>query len=140
MKFNATAQQWRATVPTDPLVSGVCERGDWPRIRRLVRHRRGALPPPRWDRLRSARFRRSDGILYIPNASYPRVPGEPSRDDACAALRELSEVWCDFPFKSDGHGAVALAAVLTKLCRPAIRGAVPAFLFGANAPGTGKTY
>jgi len=44
-----------------------------------------------------------------------------------------------FPFVTSEARAVPLAALLTVLARPAIRGSTPAFLTDANARGSGKT-
>src|SRR4029453_14409804 len=61
-----------------------------------------------------------------------------SRDDAARALEALREVFVDFPDGSEASKMVAVAAVLTLLARPPICGNLPAFVFDAATPGTGK--
>lgn len=78
------------------------------------------------------------GLLYVPNATYPTIPAEPSREDAVRALEILREPLAEFPFVTEHHRAAALAAVLSCVARFAIAGAVPMFGIDARAPGTGK--
>src|SRR5690606_24635346 len=75
-----------------------------------------------------------------PSETFPAVPPNPTRDDARAALRALREVFQDFPFTPGADHDVPIAAVLTLVCRPAIDGAVPAFLFDASQSRSGKGY
>ena len=78
-------------------------------------------------------------LLYVPNAIYPAIPAEPSREDAVRALEALREPLAEFPFVAEHHRAAALAAVLSCVARFAIAGAaVPMFGIDARAPGTGK--
>jgi hypothetical protein len=48
------------------------------------------------------------------------------------------ELFADFPFVEPHHRSAALAALLTLVARPAIRGPVPMFVFSATVAGTGK--
>ena len=69
--------------------------------------------------------------------AFPRVPENPSEDQAVAALLELSSLFDEFPLTSQADLAVVLAAILTALIRPSLARA-PFFGFSATAPGTGK--
>jgi putative DNA primase/helicase len=77
------------------------------------------------------------GTLYIPNAAFPDVPDQPTRQDATKALAELFEPISEFPFKSLADASVLLAAIFTILGRSAIFGPTPLIVIRKNAPGTG---
>jgi hypothetical protein len=124
--------------PTSWLVAAVHQRGEWPGIRYL----RGVSEVP---------ILRSDGsicqtpgydeqtrALYEPNEDFPPIPGDVDADDADAALQDLLEVVCDFPFEGEDHKAAWLAALLTPLARFAFIGPSPLFLIDANVQSAGK--
>ena len=76
------------------------------------------------------------------------MPEAPTQEDAIRGLEELREVFIDFPFarvkgalpgKDQPGREVPIAAILTILGRPAIRGACPGFLVDAPTPGSGKS-
>lgn len=69
---------------------------------------------------------------------FGHIPEFPEKEDAQAALAILQEALCDFPFKTDVHKSVALAAMLTSVMRQSVRTA-PLFAFSAPCPGTGKS-
>jgi hypothetical protein len=81
------------------------------------------------------------GLFYAasPDFAMPSVPASPTREDIGNALAVIGEVLADFPFVDNASRANALAALLTPVLRPAIRGRTPLFLFDAPSPGTGKT-
>jgi hypothetical protein len=56
-----------------------------------------------------------------------------------AALDELLDVFCDFPYATPESRLVPISAVLSILARPAISGPVPGHLFDASVIGSGKT-
>ena len=62
----------------------------------------------------------------------------PSRDHGIAALLVLLDLIKDFPFVTGTDRSVALSAILTPLCRHAVRSA-PLFGFSAPTMATGKT-
>jgi hypothetical protein len=62
-----------------------------------------------------------------------------TRKEAEEALQRLSALFSEFPFARDEHLSTTLAALMTPVLRPAIRGPVPLFLFDSNTPGSGKT-
>lgn len=137
-KYDARSDKFRSTEPTRDIVAGVLSRGAWPGLRPL----RGVIETPslRPDGsvLDRPGYDYSTGYLYEPAQIFERVPEAPTLDDARAALQELLDVFVDFPFEVAAGASVAVAALLSLLARPAIRGMVPAFLFDAASPGTGK--
>jgi Bifunctional DNA primase/polymerase, N-terminal len=146
LKINKDA--WVPTLPTKDLTQAVFHRGEWSGVRDLL----GILESPSL---------RPDGrvidvpgyddvtkFLYAPSCEFLPVPDAPTQEDAIKGLEELREVFVDFPFapiKGAGPGKdqpgreVPIAAILTILGRPAIKGACPGFLIDAPTPGSGKS-
>lgn len=127
-----------AAHPPEWLVPGVASRGEWPGIRHIeaviecpaIRHDGTVLDHPGWDS--------ATGLLYEPNAAFPKIPKAPSKDEAAAAADLLLALVVDFPFVGLEHRAAWLAALLTPIARFAIAGPCPLFLADASAPGSGK--
>lgn len=84
-----------------------------------------------------------DTCLYYAQSetlSIPDIPDYPSQADAMKAAKFfMSEVLNDFPFLDNKARANALAAFLTTIVRPMIKGQVPIALIDKPAPGTGAT-
>ena len=62
---------------------------------------------------------------YCPKCSLVAILGR-------VAAIALSDVVCDFPFKSDAHRSAWIASLLTPLARYAFTGPAPLFLMDAN--------
>lgn len=77
-------------------------------------------------------------ILDTRGVIFPPVPDEPTHGDAVAAMEVLKGVIEGFPFVDDAARSVALSAILTAVCRRAIRTA-PLHGFSAPTMGTGKS-
>ena len=137
-RFDKRSDEWVPAEPTRDIVLGVLGRASWPGVRPLIGVIETPSLRPDGSVLERPGYDRSTGYLYEPSESFPRVPTAPSREDAAAALQELLDVFVDFPFEAAEGPSVAVAALLTLLARPAIRGSTPAFLFDAATPGTGK--
>jgi putative DNA primase/helicase len=69
----------------------------------------------------------------------PPIADHPTRAEAEAALKLLTELLVGFPFKEKLDEAVAVAAILTAVTRGAFDIA-PMFLITASASGTGKSF
>jgi len=50
--------------------------------------------------IQKAGYDAASGLLYRPNAEYPPIRENPTREDAVLAWKSLSEVVADFPFVS----------------------------------------
>jgi hypothetical protein len=117
----------------------VAARQQWEEIRVIeaitetpaLRRDGSILDRPGWDM--------ETELLYEPNADFPTVASNPSREDAKYAAEFLLELVSDFPFANAHHSAAWLAALLTPMARFAVEGRCPLFLFDANTPGTGKS-
>lgn len=81
------------------------------------------------------------GLVYHPanGLSVPEIPHTPEPKHINAALGLLQDAVGDFPYADEASAANALAAVLTPILRPAVRGPVPLALIDATKAGTGKS-
>ena len=80
--------------------------------------------------------------LYLaldPSLDLPPIPGQPSRAEAQAALKLLSDLLSGFVFASPTDRAVALSLILTTVARSALPVA-PLHLIRAHTAGTGKSF
>lgn len=84
-------------------------------------------------------------MIFEPSANFPKVPENPTHDDAKSAAGRLLDIVCDFPWspidddKGMTHKAAWLSSLFTVLCRHLVDGCCPMFLIGANMAGTGKS-
>jgi hypothetical protein len=152
-----------ACLPSDAITLAVLEARAWSGIRILS----GIVETPtlRPDRTISQRpgYDAATRTLYLPTVAFPEIPDQPTHIDACEALRFFwVETSYDFPFRGMGYADPAAlasdpdgvwrfkeakkspdawgitAASMTIVARPGLVGDVPAVLFDAAAPGTGK--
>jgi putative DNA primase/helicase len=72
-------------------------------------------------------------------AEWPKIPEQPTREDALAALAVLEDLVSEFCWDSETSRAAWLGLLLTLAIRPAIDGDCPAWLVDATAPGSGKS-
>jgi hypothetical protein len=129
----------RYSKPDKDLVAAVHGAGVWPGMRTLKGIIETPLMRPDGSILQTPGYDPATGYLYAPGAArFPLIPTAPTRDDARAALAELSAVFVDFPYIDDPSSVVPIAALLSVVARTAIKGNVPAFLFEAAIPGSGK--
>jgi hypothetical protein len=69
----------------------------------------------------------------------PSIPDAPTSADVSTALAAIEDAIGEFPFEDQSSKANAIAALLTPIVRPAIKGPTPLAAFDASAAGTGKT-
>ncbi|MCK6538333.1 MAG: hypothetical protein L6Q84_35620 [Polyangiaceae bacterium] len=146
-RFDKRSESFVATRPSDALVQAVLARGDWP-LPPLVGVLEAPTLRPDGTVLAQPGYDTRTGYLYVPSATFPSVPDNPSYDDAQEALATLAEPFLDFPYargpgaNGDGREAnytapglfAAIAAIMTLVLRPGIRGAVPTFVYDAVSP------
>lgn len=77
-------------------------------------------------------------LLDFTAGSFPRVPQQPTKDDARRALVKLEHPFRKFPFVDDAAKSVALSAVLSALVRASMKNA-PLHGYDAPAAGSGKS-
>lgn len=137
--YDKRSESRRPTHPPDTVVAAVHARGEWPGTPPLVGLIETPILRPDGSVLETPGYDAATGYLYAPSRQFPPVPTSPTLSDAREALRALGEPWADFPVSADAERLVGLAAMLTLLARPAIRGATPAFVFDASTRGSGKS-
>jgi hypothetical protein len=131
--------RWVPADPPNAVVQAVLAARQWPGIRPLAGIVEAPTLRPDGSVLDVPGYDARTGFLYAPSGPFPAIPAAPSRSDAAAAWTRLEDVFADFPFETPGDRAVAVAAVLTLIARPAIEGCVPVFAFDAANMGTGKS-
>ncbi len=128
-----------ATPPPSWLVDGVFTAGDLSHVRPLD----GIITAPtiRSDGsiLQTAGYDNRSGLLFRPNAKFPPIPDNPTREDAKRAAAELLEVVRDFEFQSEHDKSAWVALVLSQIARQAVDGCVPLFSITATTRGSGKS-
>ena len=125
--------------PPDWVVPAVLNRGSWEGVRFLEGVTETPLLRADGTVLDTPGYDPRSGLLYRPEIQFPKVPENPSREDAQSAAKVLLDLVVDFPFKGPDHRAAWLAALLTPFVRSTLSGPAPLFLFDANAAGSGKT-
>ena len=132
-------EEWVPCEPTRSVVDGLHAAKSWPGLRGLkgiieapsLRPDGTVLDVPGWDP--------ATGFLYAPSGKFRPVDAKPTKDDARRAYATLAALFDDFPYAIPAGQAMAVAAALTLLARPAIQGPTPVFLFDATTQGSGKT-
>jgi len=140
IKWNGRSKSHVPTIPSKHAASAVHARGEWGGIRPLTSVTRAPTMRPDGSILFESGYDRQTGLLHWPNADFPPIPNEPSRDDARAAYECLCETVRHFPFAANHHRAAWVTSVLTLLARGAIGDdSVPLFAMTANTQGSGKS-
>jgi len=79
------------------------------------------------------------GLFFHPgDILFSPIPQNPTKDEACNALKMIIDLLKDFPFANDESKSVSISAILTALIRKSIRTA-PLHGFTAPKMGSGKT-
>jgi hypothetical protein len=138
-KYNERAQDWRPSLPTDPIVAAAHSRGEWRGIKPIIGIVEAPTMRPDGSIVQEPGYDAATGYLYQPSQTFPRVPESPTVWEARVALKMLLDVFANFPYVTNPHKSVPIAAILTLVARPAITGATPAFLFDSSTRGSGKT-
>ena len=125
--------------PPGWLVDAIYDRPEYRHVRRLA----GIVTAPtlRSDGtiLQQPGYDLQSCLLYVPSCEFPLVPDSPTKENVSAAVTDLLEVVCDFPFRDEASRAVWLSLVLTLIGRSSIVGSVPLFGITANIRGSGKS-
>lgn len=138
-KFHAKDQTWHRCDPPPAVAAAVRKRGQWFGIRPLEAITESPALRPDGSILSTPGYDAPTRVLYLPTQTFPGVRERPTREHARRALEALQEPFAEVPFERPEHLFVPVAALLTILARPAIRGAVPAFGFNSPVAGAGKS-
>jgi hypothetical protein len=130
----------RQSRPPRWLIEALLARPDWPGVRKLRGIRNAPALRPDGSVISSPGYDSASGLYceFDPH-EWPAIPGNPTREDAAAALQSLAAVLADFPFASAADRSGALAAVLAIVGRDLVGGPCPGFLFDASVRGAGKS-
>lgn len=129
----------RRVQPPANVLASFLSMQDWHHVKHLRGISETPFPRPDGSVCQVPGYDVVTGYIYMPNCEYPQIPDAPSQDDARAALAELKDVFCDFPYVSSVASIVPISAILSIIARAAIDGPVPAHLFDATVMGSGKT-
>jgi len=138
-KFSKREGEWYDATPPSSVVVACSEYGEWPGVPPITGIIETPSMRPDGTIIDRPGYDAATGYLYEPSTKFPAIPSKPTRDDAGRALGALLEPWRDFPFRAEADRYVPIAALLTLVCRPAIRGACPAIVVDACVRGSGKT-
>lgn len=127
----------RETYPPPEVVRALAARGEWafPGIDQVVEH--PVLRPDGTVAIGPGYDARARAVIE-PLGEPVQVPEVVSHREAQDAARTILEVFSEFPFTSPDDRAVAVAALLTIIARPAIAGPCPLFAITATSPASGK--
>jgi putative DNA primase/helicase len=116
----------------------IAGQGDWPTFRRLDAIARAPYVRSNGSICETPGYDENSRVFYQPNAEFPSIPNNPTRDDAAYALGVLLRPFEEFPFATEPARSGFVAHILTEVVRAAI-GTSPIFFYTAPTPGTGKT-
>lgn len=144
----ASWKQWKGTgdntqlVPAHPpdwCVGAVYDRGQWPCVRPLTAVVPHPVILPDGSILTASGYHSATGLLAcIPPGLTVSVTDAPSRNAIAAAVSELLDTVCDFPFETPAHRSAWIAGLLTPLAWYLFDGPAPLFLTDANIRAAGK--
>ncbi len=130
---------WVPKAPGSDVVLAVADRAEWPGVRPIVGIAEAPIVRPDGGIVTTAGYDHATGYVYQPNCELPKLSECPTQPQAAKALAYIAALFAEFPMRSESDRYVPIAALLTMLARPAIRGAVPGFVFDASTPGSGKS-
>jgi hypothetical protein len=78
-------------------------------------------------------------LLLIEPPTMPKIPENPTREDALKALAQLEELISESPFEDEASKSVALSGLITPVVRGAIA-VVPMHVSSAPVAGSGKSF
>lgn len=126
--------------PTRVMAEEVRDGKDWPGLRELTGISETPFPRPDCVIVQGRpHYDARTGYLYQPSQSFPLVADAPTHADAIRARKALEDIFVDFPFASPAGVSACVCAAMTLVCRPAIRGPVPAWVIDATTQATGKS-
>lgn len=135
-------KQKKKFVPIDPpsetATAYLARVGNW-RLRFLKGVIQAPTLRPDGSVLQDKGYDPDTGLLYDPGRTeFARIPDNPTKEEARAALDVLKRPFREFRFDGDPHRSVALAAVMTALVRRMFPSA-PLIALDAPTAGSGKS-
>lgn len=138
-KADGNGEHWRQVdAPDDVAKMVIASAGQWPfraiagvRSTPTLRHDGSIIAKPGYDQ-RTALFLDTKVVL-------PSISDRPTKADAQAGLKLLTDLLQEFPFVNEASRSVSLSAMLSAVARTMFD-VVPAHGARAPTPGTGKSY
>lgn len=125
--------------PPNWLVNAISERGHYSGcVRPLVSIVQTPTLRSNGSILQTPGYDTESGLLYVPNAEYPKIESEPTKDDAIRAFHSIMECIADFPFVSESDKTAWFAMLLSLIARNSVDGCVPMIVVTATQAGSGK--
>lgn len=139
----ATGQEARPSYQTAqpglPLLACFLNQPDWHHVRHLCGVTESPIFRPDGSVRQEPGYDDATGYLFVRSCEYPKIADQPTQSEAANALRDLVDVFCDFPYVDEPSRYVPISAILSIIARAAIAGPVPGHLFDASVMGSGKT-
>lgn len=138
-RFLGRDKKWVATnCPREVADTYLARVGEW-RVPTLLGVIRAPTLRPDGSIIDRPGFDRATGLLFEPaGAEFPKIPQQPNKEDARAALSSLNSLIAPLSFVDGPDRAVALAAILTAGVRRSLPHA-PLFAYTAPVAGAGKS-
>jgi putative DNA primase/helicase len=138
-RYDQRLETWVQCQPPAPVAAAVRKRGQWFGVRPLEAVTESPALRPDGSILDKTGYDAPTRVLFVPSQAFPQVRDRPTVEHARKALAALEELFAQVPFERPEQRYVPIAALLTVVARPAIRGAVPAFGFNSPVAGAGKS-
>lgn len=139
LQYDRRAQDWIAVDAPPKVCAALADMTEYRFLPPLLAIARQPYLRPDGTIVCESGYDRPTFIFGAFNASDYRIPSEPTRADAEAALERMATLLAEFPFATPADRSAALALMLTAACRSSLETA-PGFLANAHAPGSGKSY
>jgi hypothetical protein len=129
---------WRSVDCPKDLAANIIGYGDYPHFKPLIAIAAAPFFRADFSICETPGYDAPSGIYYQPAKSFPKIPVNPSREDALAAKELLLAPFSEFPFATDIAVCAFLSHILSAITRAAIDVA-PVFVYSAPKAGHGKT-
>lgn len=137
-KFDGRTNAWRAKdCPLEVAAAIIANAGAWP-FPVLAGVVTAPTLRPDGSVIEAPGYDAATGLYLELDEKFPSVPQNPTFELAQRALTLLRKPIKEFPFTCPEHESVALSAMVTAICRPAMRTA-PAHGFSAPTMASGKS-
>jgi putative DNA primase/helicase len=139
--FDGRKKTWKQIDPPGSIAATLLARvGRW-RLRSIAAITTCPTLRPDGTILSTPGYDAATRIYYMPDPdlALPPIIDQPTKEDAKAAVKLLSDLLAGFPFVSATDKAVALSLIVSAVVRGAL-GMVPVHALTAPTPGTGKSY
>lgn len=136
--YRRREREWVAVDCPRDLAANIALAGDWPQLPALTGIATAPFMRPDHSLCDKPGYDRASRVFLAPNATFPAIPGKPSKDQAVQATKDLLAPFDEFPFATEEARAAFAAHLLTAAARHALD-VSPAYVYTAPLAGTGKS-